>query len=272
MSFDLGWQVVVELLILGCATGFLAGLLGVGGGMLMVPFVTLLLSARGVAPQHVVKMAIATSLATIAFTSLASVRAHHLRGAVLWPVARLLAPGIVIGSMLGAQVAKALPTQILALLFALFVSFSAVQMLLDKKPKPTRRLPGRVGMVAAGGAVGLLASLVGAGGAFVSVPFMTWCNVKIHNAVATSAALGFPIAVAGTIGYVIAGWTLRDVPAGAIGYIYVPALATISAGSVVTAPIGARVAHRLDLRQLRRAFAALLMSLAAYMVFKAASA
>ncbi len=271
MSFDLGWQVVVELLILGCATGFLAGLLGVGGGMLMVPFVTLLLSSRGVPPQHVVKMAIATSLATIAFTSLASVRAHHLRGAVLWPVVRLLAPGIVLGSMLGAQVAKALPTQILAVLFALFVSFSAVQMLLDKKPKPTRQLPGRVGMVAAGGAVGLLASLVGAGGAFISVPFMTWCNVKIHKAVATSAALGFPIAVAGTIGYVIAGWALQDVPAGALGYIYVPALVTISAGSVVTAPIGARVAHRLDLLHLRRAFAALLMSLAVYMVFKAAT-
>ena len=185
MTGGLGWQLAVELLILGSCTGFLAGLLGVGGGMLMVPFMTLLLSAKGMPAAYVVKMAIATSLATICFTSIASVRAHHQRGAVLWPVAKLFAPGIVIGSLLGAQIAKALPAQVLAILFALFVSFSALQMLIDRKPKATRQLPGTGGMLAAGGTVGLLASLVGAGGAFVSVPFMAWCNVKIHNAVAT---------------------------------------------------------------------------------------
>ena len=200
MTGGLGVQLVVELLVLGCFTGFLAGLLGIGGGMLMVPFMTYLLSAKGMPAEHVVKMAIATSLATICFTSIASVRAHHQRGAVQWPVARLLAPGIVIGSLLGAQVAKALPSAVLAILFALFVSFSALQMLLDRKPAPTRQLPGTAGMLGAGGVIGLLAALVGAGGAFVSVPFMTWCNVQIHNAVATSAALGFPIAVAGTVG------------------------------------------------------------------------
>ena len=269
MTGGLGWQLVVELLILGSFTGFLAGLLGVGGGMLLVPFMTWLLSAKGLPAQHVVKMAIATSLATICFTSIASVRAHHVRGAVLWPVAKLLAPGIVLGSLLGAQVAKALPSQALAALFALFVGFSALQMLVDKKPKASRQLPGRAGMLAAGGVVGLLASLVGAGGAFVSVPFMTWCNVKIHNAVATSAALGFPIAVAGTVGYVIAGWSLHDMPAGTLGFIYLPALLTISAASVLTAPFGARTAHRMDMRQLKRVFALLLFGLAAYMIHKA---
>jgi uncharacterized protein len=269
MTGGLDWQLVVELLILGSFTGFLAGLLGIGGGMLMVPFMTLLLSARGMPPQHVVKMAIATSLATICFTSIASVRAHHRRGVVLWPVAKLLAPGIIVGSMLGAQVAKALPSQALAVLFAVFVGFSALQMLIDAKPKPSRQLPGSGGMLAAGGVIGLFASLVGAGGAFVSVPFMTWCNVKIHNAVATSAALGFPVAAAGTIGYVIAGWSLRDMPAGAVGFIYLPALLIISSASVLTAPLGARTAHRMDMRQLKRVFAALLFGLAAYMVWKA---
>ena len=271
MTGGLGWQLAVELLILGSCTGFLAGLLGVGGGMLMVPFMTLLLSAKGMPAVYVVKMAIATSLATICFTSIASVRAHHQRGAVLWPVAKLLAPGIVIGSLLGAQIAKALPAQVLAILFALFVSFSALQMLIDRKPKATRQLPGTGGMLAAGGTVGLLASLVGAGGAFVSVPFMTWCNVKIHNAVATSAALGFPVAVAGTLGYVIAGWTLRDMPTGTLGFIYLPALITVSIASVVTAPIGARTAHRMDMRQLKRVFACLLFGLAGYMIWKAAT-
>jgi uncharacterized protein len=270
MTFGLGWQLVIELLILGCFTGFLAGLLGVGGGMMMVPFMTLLLSAKGIAPQYVVKMAIATSLATICFTSMASVRAHHRRGAVVWSIVRLLAPGIVIGSLLGAQIAKALPARALALLFAVFVSFSAFQMLLDKKPAASRQLPGSAGMMAAGGVVGLLASLVGAGGAFVSVPFMTWCNVKIHNAVATSAALGFPVAVAGTIGYVIAGWSLPDMPATTLGFIYLPALVTISLASVLMAPVGAHAAHKLDRRHLMWVFAALLFGLAAYMIHKAA--
>ena len=269
MTGGLGAQLVIELLVLGCFTGFLAGLLGICCGMLLVPFMTFLLSAKGMPAEHVVKMAIATSLATICFTSIASVRAHHQRGAVLWPVARLLAPGIVVGSLLGAQIAKALPAPALALLFALFVSFSAVQMLIDRKPKPTRQLPGTAGMIGAGGVIGLFAALVGAGGAFVSVPFMTWCNVKIHNAVATSAALGFPIAVAGTIGYAIAGWSLRDMPPGTIGYLYVPALLTISVASVLTAPFGARTAHRMDMRQLKRVFAVLLFGLAAYMVYKA---
>lgn len=270
MTGGLGWQVIIGLLALGACTGFLAGLLGVGGGMLMVPFVTWLLSVQGAPAEHIVKMAIATSLATISFTSIASVRAHHRRGVVIWPIVKLLAPGIVLGSMIGAQIAKALPSPVLALLFAVFVGFSATQMLIDKKPRPTRQLPQAAGMFAAGGAVGALAALVGAGGAFVSVPFMTWCNVKIHNAVATSAALGFPIAVAGTLGYVIAGWSLSNMPAGALGFIYLPALLTISLASVLTAPIGARTAHRLEMRHLRRLFALLLFALAAYMVYKAA--
>jgi uncharacterized membrane protein YfcA len=270
MSFGLGWHGVAELLILGSCTGFIAGLLGVGGGMLMVPFVSWLLSSHGVSPEHVVKMAIATSLATICFTSIASLRAHHARGAVLWPVVRLLAPGIVVGSMLGAQIAKALPSPALAVLFALFVSFSAAQMLLDRKPPPARQLPQGAGMFGAGAVLGLLASMVGAGGAFISVPFMTWCNVKMHNAVATSAALGFPIAVAGTIGYVIAGWSLHDMPAGTLGYIYLPALFTLSAASVLTAPLGARTAHRLQMRHLKRGFAVLLFGLATTMIYKAA--
>ena len=267
----LGWQIIIELLLLGSITGFLAGLLGIGGGMLMVPFVTLLLSSKAVAPQYVVKMAVATSLATILFTSISSVRAHHQRGAVRWDVARLLAPGIVLGSLLGAQIAKALPSQVLALLFAVFISSSATRTFLKKAPKPTRQLPGAAGMLGAGGVIGTLAALVGAGGAFVSVPFMTARNVPIHNAVATSAALGMPIALGGTVGYIVAGWSLPDMPAGTLGFIYVPALLTIAAASVLTAPLGARAAHRLNVEQLQRAFAVLLYALAAYMAYKAFS-
>ena len=186
-------------------------------------------------------------------------------------MARLLAPGIVLGSLLGAQIATALPSQVLALLFAVFISSSATRTFLKKAPKPTRQLPGAAGMLGAGGVIGTLAALVGAGGAFVSVPFMTARNVPIHNAVATSAALGMPIALGGTVGYIVAGWSLPDMPAGTLGFIYVPALLTIAAASVLTAPLGARAAHRLNVEQLQRAFAVLLYALAAYMAYKAFS-
>jgi uncharacterized membrane protein YfcA len=200
---------VFELALLGMCTGFLAGLLGIGGGMLMVPFMTFILSAKGFPAEYTVKMAVATSLSTICFTSLSSVRAHHQRGAVLWPVVRLLAPGILVGSLLGAQVAVALSGKLLSILFALFVGFSATQMFLDRKPKPARTLPGGWGMFGVGSVIGVLSSLVGAGGAFISVPFMTWCNVKIHNAVGTSAALGFRLLWPGPWATSGPGWTCR---------------------------------------------------------------
>ena len=259
---------ILELALLGLGTGFLAGLLGIGGGMLMVPFLTFILSAKGFPQDYVVKMAVATSLATICFTSLSSVRAHHRRGAVLWHVAKLLAPGIVLGSLLGAQIAVALPGKVLSVLFALFVGFSATQMFLDRKPKPSRTLPGSAGMLGVGGLIGMLSALVGAGGAFVSVPFMTWCNVKIHNAVATSAALGFPIAMAGTLGYIWAGQGLPQMPPGSVGYLDLPGLLVISLASMTTAPLGARTAHGMDIRPLKKVFATVLYGLAAYFLLR----
>ncbi|HOF30471.1 MAG TPA: sulfite exporter TauE/SafE family protein [Burkholderiaceae bacterium] len=259
---------ILELALLGTCTGFLAGLLGIGGGMLMVPFMTFILSSKGFPADYTVKMAVATSLATICFTSLSSVRAHHQRGAVLWPVARLLAPGILVGSALGAQIAVAMPGKVLSVLFALFVGFSATQMFLDRKPKPTRTLPAGPGMFAMGGLIGMLSALVGAGGAFISVPFMTWCNVKIHNAVGTSSALGFPIALAGTLGYVWAGIGMPQMPAGSVGYIYLPALVIISIASMAMAPLGARTAHRMDIRPLKKVFATVLYGLAAYFLLR----
>ncbi len=265
---DLPLTLILELALLGLCTGFLAGLLGLGGGMLMVPFLTIILAARGFPEAHVVKVAVATSLATICFTSLSSVRAHHRRGAVLWPVARALAPGILVGSFLGSQVAAALPSKLQGLLFAVFVAFSATQMFLNRKPKPSRTLPPPAGLFGVGGGIGALSALVGAGGAFVSVPFMSWCNIPIHNAVATSSALGFPIALAGTIGYLVAGWNLPQMPPGAVGYLYWPALLVLSIASISTAPLGARVAHSMDIAPLKRAFAVVLYGLATYFVLR----
>ncbi len=270
MPFDLSPALVAELLLLGTVTGFLAGLLGVGGGMMMVPFLTLILSSRGVASGMAVKMAIATSMATILFTSLSSVRAHHRLGAVRWDLLRGLAPGIVLGGLAaGAGIFALVKGQGLALFFAVFIGYSALQMLLDKKPAPGRHMPGPLGQTAVGSGIGLLSGLVGAGGAFMSVPFMTWCNVPIRQAVGTSAALGFPIALANTAGYVVAGWSMPAALPGAFGYLYLPALAIIAVASVTLAPVGARTAHRTDVKKLKRLFAILLFGLAAYMLHRA---
>ena len=260
---------IAELALLGVATGFLAGLLGIGGGMMMVPFLTIILTNRGVSPDLSVKMAIATSMATIIFTSLSSVRAHHKRGAVRWDIVKRLAPGIVVGSIIGSLgVFSLLKGTYLAIFFGLFVSFSATQMFLDKKPKPTRQMPGAGGQMAAGGFIGFLSGLVGAGGGFISVPFMTWCNVPIHNAVATSAALGFPIAIANVMGYAISGQSVQNLPVGSFGYIWLPALLVIAVCSFATAPFGARAAHSIPIGKLKRIFASILYILAAYMLYK----
>jgi uncharacterized protein len=156
----------------------------------------------------------------------------------------------------------------LALCFAAFIGVSATQMLLDRKPHPSRQLPGTAGLTAVGSGIGLLSGLVGAGGAFLTVPFMVWCNVSIHSAVATSAALGFPIALSNSLGYVVGGWSLPPELPGTVGYLYLPALAILSIASVLMAPVGARVTHRTDVRPLKRAFALLLYALAGYMLYR----
>lgn len=263
------WQLIPLYLAIGCVVGFLAGLLGVGGAMTMIPVLTIIFTHENFPPAHIVHIAIATSLATIAFTALSSMRAHARRGAVLWHVVWGLAPGIVVGSLVGPQFVAGMSSAALSAAFGVFAGTSAIQMLLSRKPKAVRELPGTMGLFGVGATIGVVSSMVGAGGAFLSVPFMTWCNVRIHNAVATSAALGFPIALAGTVGYIVAGSRQEGLPPYTLGYIYLPALAGIVVASMLVAPFGATLAHRWPVLKLRRAFAALLFGIAAYMLWKA---
>ena len=261
---------VAELLALGVVVGFMAGLLGIGGGMMMVPVMTLLLMQRGVDAGLAVKMAIATSGASILFTSVSSLLAHHRRGAVRWPLVAAFAPGILAGGVVaGAGVLAAVRGQWLALAFAGFNAVMAWRMWRSPPAKPARPLPGTPGLVGAGAAIGFISALVGAGGAFLSVPFMTRCSVPMREAVGTSAALGFPIALASSIGYVLAGWSLPQALPGSFGYLYLPGIAIVAAASVLMAPLGARTAHRMPVAQLRRAFGLLLGVLAVYMAWQA---
>ncbi len=270
LSLDISLVLVAELLALGVVVGFLAGLLGIGGGMMMVPIMTLLLTQRGVASGLAVKMAIATSMASILFTSLSSVRAHHQLGSVRWDIARTLSPGIVIGGLVaGAGVFAAVKGQWLALSFAAFIGYMALKMLRSSPPRPGRQMPGAWVTAAVGAGIGFLSTLVGAGGAFLSVPFMTRHNVPPRHAVGTSAALGFPIALSSTTGFVISGWSLPAALPGAVGFLYLPALAIVAVASMSLAPWGARAAQKLNVVALKRLFAVLLLALAASMLHRA---
>ncbi|NCZ83217.1 MAG: sulfite exporter TauE/SafE family protein, partial [Betaproteobacteria bacterium] len=215
---EIPWLTITGLLLLGACTGFLSGLLGIGGGMIMVPFVDAMLRQQGIAAEHSLRMAIATSLSTVLFTAVSSMRAHHRRAGVRWDVAFKMMPGMLAGSALGAVWASQLRTRWLLAWFAAFLLLSATQMLLERKPKPSQALPSGLGLSAAGTVVGALSSIVGAGGAFMTVPYLSWCSLAPAIAIGTSAASGFPIAAAGSLAYVISGWDL-DLP-HAIGYVY----------------------------------------------------
>ncbi|HXG29275.1 MAG TPA: sulfite exporter TauE/SafE family protein [Nevskiales bacterium] len=251
-------ELLLFYLVLGAFAGIMAGLLGVGGGLIIVPSVAWVLHLQGADPGTIMHLAIGTSLATIVVTSVSSVRAHHRHGAVLWPAFRQLIPGIVIGALLGAEVADALPSATLRVVFAVFVLIIAAQIGFGAKPAPHRGLPGVLGMTAAGGVIGAVSAIVGIGGGSLTVPFLTWCNVSIRNAVATSAACGLPIAVAGAVGFVANGWGKPELPPWSLGYVYTPALMGISIASMAFAPLGAQLAHRWPTAVLKRVFAGFL--------------
>ena len=248
-------------LAIGVAVGFLAGLLGIGGGMVMVPMLVFVFTAKGFPAEHMMHLALATALATIAFTSLSSVRAHHRHGGVDWAVARSMAPGIVAGSLAAALVAGFIPTRPLAIFFTGFMFYAAAQMFVQIKPRPARELPGRAGLFTAGAGIGAISSVLAAGGAFLSIPFLAWCDLPLKRAIGTAAANGFPIAVAGTAGYVLQGMRVANLPQWSLGYVYLPALLLIVAASMPMAPLGARLAHRLPVKHLRVVFALMLFAL-----------
>jgi len=259
---------IAAYLALGAFAGVFAGMLGIGGGLVLVPALALMFAAQAQFPAgEILHLALGTSMASIIFTAIASIRTHHRHGAIRWDLVKAITPGILLGTGLGTLVAANVPTRPLAVFFTFFVCLVAVQMALNLKPKSTRELPGPVGVAGVGLGIGVLSSLVAIGGGSLTVPFLTWCNVRIQQAIGTSAAVGLPIAIGGTLGYVFNGWGKAGLPAGSLGYVYLPALAILVAATMVTAPFGARLAHRLPVATLKRIFAGLLILLAAKMLW-----
>lgn len=254
-------------LLLGVVAGMTGGLLGLGGGIVIVPALLFLFIYQGLPGDILMHMAVATSLATIVFTSLSATWAHHRHGAVSWHVVRLLGPGIIIGAIAGALIADQLRSDSLQTAFGLFEILVALQIGFGIKPSAQRSLPDTTGMVASGSVIGTISSLLGIGGGTLTVPFLLWCNVNIRKAVATSSACGLPIAVAGTATMIITGWNYPRLPEGTTGYVYWPVVVMISIASVCAAPLGARLTHTLPVDILKRVFAIVLAGIGLRMLF-----
>ncbi len=251
---------------IGAVVGFLAGLLGIGGGAIIVPLLVMLFTAQGLPKLHLLHLAVGTSMASILFTSVSSVRAHAVRGALRWDIAGRITPGILVGGLVGAYLTRYFSTFGFAIFFAAFVYVAAGNMLLDRRPKPRRALPGLFGMFLVGAAIGGFSALAAIGGAVMTVPFLLYCNVPLLQAIGTAAAIGFPIAVAGSIGFMLTGYGSPGLPEYSIGFVYLPALIGLSLASITFAPAGAALAHRMPTGILKRVFAVLLLVLATRML------
>ncbi|MGQ7959833.1 sulfite exporter TauE/SafE family protein [Pseudomonas sp. SP16.1] len=247
-------------LLLGAAAGVLAGLFGVGGGLIIVPVLVFSFASQGMPAEVLTHLAVGTSLATIVFTSINSLLEHQRKGAVRWPLFRWLTLGILFGAALGALSAAAIHGEYLQKIIGVFALVIAVQMALDLKPRAEGTVPGRPLLAAAGGVIGWASAIFGIGGGSLTVPFLVWRSVPMQQAVATSAACGLPIAIAGALSFVATGWGNPQLPPWSVGFVYLPALVGIAVTSMFFARIGARLAHRLSPRLLKRLFALLLFS------------
>jgi len=254
-------------MLLGLVAGLLAGLMGLGGGVIIVPALIWLFSVYGFVAELIMIMAIATSLATIVFTAIASILTHQKLGAIQWGFVFRLMPGIVLGAGIGAMVADFIDAGILKKLFVVYLLFVATRMAWPKKAKERRGKAGRWVDYLMGNIIGFVSSIIGIGGGTLTVPYLLSRQLPMKNAVAVSSACGLPIAISGVIAYVMLGWNIDLLPRWSFGYVYLPAMAGIIICSVVFAPVGARLANKLPARKLKKYFSIVLFLIALKMIF-----
>jgi len=257
---------VLLFLLLGAFIGFMAGLLGIGGGGIMVPVLTSIFLYQGVPVEKVVHLALGTSMASIVVTAISSLRAHNAKNGVIWKIVKRMAGGIILGAFLATYLVSYLSSVYLAIFFAIFMAYVSLQMFLNKRPKPNRVLAGSSGLFMAGSGIGAISALVSIGGGSLTVPYLAWQNIEIKKAIGTSAAIGLPLSIAGTLGYLINGWSTSSPQEYILGYVYLPAVLLISATSFFTAPYGAKLAHALPVVILKKIFAVLLIILSIKML------
>jgi uncharacterized membrane protein YfcA len=248
----------IEFALIGIVAGYLAGFLGIGGGFVVVPALTYLFMRDSSLAPWAIHMAVATSLATMLVTSLSSILAHHRRGAIRWLLVRSLSGGLVVGAILGAVIADALQGDALVRVFGTFAILAGLQLILGRHPEGEKPLPLQPTVSLVGLLIGAISSLIGIGGGALTGPWQMWHGIRAQNAVATSAACGYPIAIAGTLSFVWLGWQ-GDMPAQALGYVHLPAFVGIALTSALAAPLGAATVHRLPPKLVRRIFGAFLV-------------
>lgn len=248
----------IEFALIGALAGYLAGFLGIGGGFVVVPALTFLFLQDTSTAPWAIHMAIATSLGTMLVTSLSSIIAHQRKGAIRWPLVKSLAVGLMIGAVLGAVIVDYLPGEQLMRVFGVFAILAGLQLVLGRQPEGEKPLPGQPAVSLVGLVIGALSSIAGIGGGALTGPWQMWHGIRAQNAVATSAACGYPIAVAGSFSLVWLGMG-GDLPEGALGYVHLPALAGIAVTSAIAAPLGAATVHRLPPKLVRRIFGGFLI-------------
>ena len=253
--------------LLGCVAGFMAGLLGVGGGLISVPFITIILTASGMHHPDLHKIALATSTTTILFTAFSSMRSHVSHHNVEWPAVKGILPGIILGTLIGTYLVHFIPTVPLRIIFIAFTFYTAYSMTFGGQPKASRSLPNSGWLFAVGTLIGGISTLISAGGGFITVPFLIACNIPVRKAIGTSATLGFPIAVSGVLWYLISFHDIKGLPPHTIAYIYWPAVVGVVATSMLFAPLGARAAQVWPIATIKKIFALLLFSLGLHMLY-----
>ena len=261
-----GLESILLFIALGSLVGVAAGLLGIGGGGIIVPALTTIFIMQGMPQTEVVHMALGTSMATIIVTSFASLSAHNKRNGVIWEVVKMMTPGILLGTFLGAFLASMLSSFYLAIFFSIFMAYVSVQIFLNKKPKPSTQLLAPLGQFVSGSFIGAISAMVSIGGGSLSVPYLIWQNIDIKKAIGTSAAIGFPIAISGTLGYIINGWDHTNLDNLTFGFISLPAFFIIAFCSYFTAPLGVKLTHILPIKITKRIFSFLLISLSIKML------
>lgn len=259
MLAEITLQIIVFYALAGLIAGLIGGMVGLSGGVIIVPVLHFLFIKQGFPLPILMQLAVTTSLATILVTSSSATFVHHKKGAVLWPTVNHLVPGLLIGACLGALLADSVSSTVLRIAFGVFEILVGIQVWLDFKPKAHSTLPATPGLIGSGVGIGLVSTLMGIGGGTLTVPFLLWCNINIRNAVAVSSACGFPIAVAATTAMIMTGWDEANLPENTVGYLYWPAALIISAMTIFSAPIGARLAHFLPIQTLKRVFAIILI-------------
>lgn len=261
-------EAFIIYLLLGCFAGFVAGLLGVGGGLVIVPVLVFVFQEQGFDGATIMHLALGTSLATIVFTAVSAVFAHHCRGAVVWTVVRSLSGGLLLGGFVGAVLADSIQSDGLKQFFVFFELIVAVYMMAGT-PVLQRALDAvirKLELFFVGSVIGTFSAVLGIGGGTMTVPYLCWRGCDMRQAVAISSACGLPIALAGAVGYVWVGLDAVPLPPMSTGYIHWPAVFGIVITSLLFAPLGALLAHHLPVRQLKRVFGVVLLLMALMMI------